>query len=440
MKHLEDIKPQELLKTLLNFDKCILQEKMDGYSSVFGIDEDGKFYSSREVKNGQRFYSDSEYGNGSWATSFRASHKAARNLIAPFLKPGDSVQVELLPNNQPNAVPYDVGSVSRIVVLSAFSGDPDIKSFDYRKISDVEIDCTRTKDGRTIKFSVQDMQFKLELCPEISPAPFSKLAKTLGSKYKEFLMADSEFEPIPNKTVLDLLSLPLNKRPDGIESADYKIFKDELRKKISALRELDQKFRAGIKDTLLKAIVHPAKSKFGSGIENGFIEGYVIRFEDLTPWKLVDKTLFTELNTWNHLVRTKILEIRDIQVNSTADAVNFPSIKSLLVRKKILADRNLLPIFEENDARVARNILNSSISSLEHLLNQYLKSSQNFRKTFEHYGQTRTFAYAGEIHERTMMSFAETRCDFVQKIALLEKGPGQVLNVMLPAHLRIKLG
>lgn len=440
MKHLEDITPNELLTSLLNFDKCVLQEKMDGYSSVFGVDEDGKFYSSREAKNGQRFYSVSEYGNGSWATSFRASHKAASDLIAPFLKPGDSVQVELIPNNQPNAVPYDVGSVGRIVVLSVFSGAPDIKNFDYKKTSEVRVESPETLDARTVKFRVREMTFKLERCPESKPDAFVKVAKSLGAKYREFLMADSEFEPIPNKTVLDLLSLPLNRRPEGVDSADYKIFKDELGKKIRALRELDQKFRAGIKDTLLKTIVHPAKSKFGQNVENGFIEGYVIRYKDLTPWKLVDKTLFTELNAWNHLVRTKILEIRDNQVNSTADAVNFPSIKSLLMRKKILADRSLIPVFKETDVRVARNILNSSISSLENLLNQYLKSASNFKKSFEHHGHVRTFTYDGEIHTRTMMAFAETRCDFVQKLTLLEQGPGQVLNVMLPVHLRIKLG
>ena len=70
----------------------------------FGIDINGKFYTSREHKGDDRFYTASEYPINSKYDSFRAAHLVLQKVLSKIkmvLQPGNAISIDVIMNNQP---------------------------------------------------------------------------------------------------------------------------------------------------------------------------------------------------------------------------------------------------------------------------------------------------------------------------------------------------
>jgi len=137
ISHIEDLPPLELIKVLDKLSSLSYTQKVDGANLIFGIDINGKFYTSREHKGDVRFYTSSEYPTNSKYDSFRAAHLALQKVLSKIkmvLQPGNAISIEVIMNNQPNVVSY---GQNQIVFLEPVAGDDPNQSLDFSLIDNL---------------------------------------------------------------------------------------------------------------------------------------------------------------------------------------------------------------------------------------------------------------------------------------------------------------
>lgn len=118
MKHIEDLPKDQMLQLARNLHRLHVTEKIDGSNLLFGFDNKGKFYTTRNNKGKpERFYSNADYDDSPINNAFKAAHVALSATVAKHPIPNTEYEIEILFGRQPNAIVY--GS-NRIVFIDEY--------------------------------------------------------------------------------------------------------------------------------------------------------------------------------------------------------------------------------------------------------------------------------------------------------------------------------
>jgi hypothetical protein len=441
--HIEDLQIDTLINSLRNFEKFEISEKIDGSNLQFGYDEQG-FYTSRETKmDSPRIRAESDYPVHFGTTFQRSAHLALEQVFplmkkSGYLKQGDAVDIEVLFRKLPNAVPYD-SDTNRIVFLRPTKGNPNIagikKLLDGKTVT-VTIDAPYTIDGKEIRQASETHVWQFVQTPTVSGDSITKTQamQEINSKLDElehFLKADSGIYKFSNAEVL---SLPLNKRPEGVEPKDWKDLKLLVKQKRQELEpkiyyhDADTRetggFKHQLKELLLNNLVRKVRSAFGPAIEDGgWIEGVVFRNKDSGEmFKVVDKDMFNAVKDFLWKVRTDLKDkprsLKNVEsfvgklLVSMAASLGHPELGTTGAKRhlkkfgntaeEIIANAGAEVKFE-NTKSYWENLLAEKQRELNNLLDKYNEE----RNQLKFSANNRNFDYKDEeVHSRTIQDFA----------------------------------
>ncbi len=428
--HIEDLPVDEFIRAVRNLNMYEISEKIDGANLQFGVDEEGKFFTSREGKGGQRYYKYEDWGNKFWQTGFKSAHIALSKVASSILSPGDVVEVEILFGELPNTVPYS-GDENQLVFLRPIAGNPDIKQMadrlDGEKV-EVSVDqVPYTEDGKTIQYRPEQHVWVFAKVPNVSSDSVTREeAKTIIDEKVQRLETFLKREIPVGSTkmaVLEILSIKLNQRPENINPNDWKIAKGEVKAKrdevISQIRDMQLE----IKNVLLNELVRNVRSAFGPELDaGGWIEGVVLRHKETGEQvKIVDKSVFTALNTFYNQIMHQIKDhrvadgIKNILTRGLADAIGHPKLGTTTAKKYLQSAgtnqdevlQNLGQSVDVNSAKPAWiSLIHQAEQKLEQLFADYQSSTRTIDIDFGAKG-TRTFAHTGAASKKTIETFAE---------------------------------
>lgn len=312
--HLEDLDLQKFIDAVSNIAKMQATEKLDGSNLWFGLDQEGKLYTSRagKRKNAENIYAEDDYPYFAANNGFRAAHsalKAKEAEIKSILKPGDTIEIEVLFGRQPNAVVYGAGGKNYIAFIRGVEGTQDILVDQLsNRLSNqtvkVNVKIVDTVDGENLTLEPRDLVFQFVAAQKINTAAMKDggVAKSLAA-LDAFLKKKAGLNGA-DVTNFDVLTGSLGSFDKQIRSTAK-----ELKARLQAKVMTD--FKLPIKKELLDKFVHQVKSPLAAHDltpdEDIGIEGVVLRqpgSEDQI--KLVDKDLFTTINQFNHSVRNSI--------------------------------------------------------------------------------------------------------------------------------------
>jgi len=473
ISHIEDLAVDQFIDALKNFEHYEISEKVDGSNLQFGYDENG-FYTSRETKNGtERMRSVDEYPI-QFNTTFQRSAHAALEKVFPIIKKagaikkGDSVDVEVLFGKLPNVVPYD-SSVNRIIFLRPANGTPNIEEMKkvlHNKTVSVTIDAPFTLDGKTINTQPETHVWAFAKTPTTDAKSITNtdLWATVKNKLDElenFLLRPSG---IYNFSNAEILSIPLNKRPESVAQQDWKSVKEIIKKK---RQEINNKIytvdkEAGhvsglkheIKELLLDQLVRKIKSSFGPEItDGGWIEGVVFRNkENNSMFKVVDKDMFTAVKNFAWKVRDDLTsKPKSLKaVNSfngkllvgLATSLGHPELGTMQAKRHL---RKLGKTPQEIIDTISKNVKFESVKQywikfiekkqeeFDDLLETYKNEYKDYRVTIK----DREFTYDDEIHKRTLQSFAVMKktLDEMERKARLAKSTADLVMILVGRQL-----
>lgn len=312
IRHIEDLPVDEFIAVLQNMHQMVATEKMDGANLWFGLDEDGKLFASRE---GKRKGADRKYSPDDWAkvgafNQFKAAHaalKAKEEDIKKVLRPGDTVEAEVLYGRQPNSVIYGADGKSYITILRGVNDTPDAIA---RELSDalsnqevpVSVSIVDTEDGEKLNDVSETTMFKFVKAHELDGNKLKHDAEIDAEleKLDRFLSAESSIEGMTNDELLNvnLQQVPKDRRAD-IKAA---------RTETAAL--VQTTFKLPIKQSILDKVVRKIRStltdKSVSDEDDIGVEGIVLRDADGNQIKIVDKDIFTTINKFNQAPRQAI--------------------------------------------------------------------------------------------------------------------------------------
>lgn len=443
--HLEDLPVDEFIKNLRNINRFEITEKIDGANLWFGLDNDGKFYTSREAKSGKKFYSESDWGKKFWETGFRSAHKVLEILTEELkeknlILPDDVIEVEILFGKLPNTVTYK-GDVNQIVLLRPIKSRDNLEKFSERfnkiveYLKDKSITVTvdevpYTEDGKTIKYKSETHVWKIDVTPKVDPSLLNKeeLIRNLENnltKIENYLNEKSGISDLKN---YEILAINLNKRPEKIEKNEWKQLKDIIKIKKAEIYNKLQLYKHVIKNYLLNNFLRNLSSKFGPSIEEGgWIEGVVFR-DPVTneQFKLVDKDFFTEINKFNWKIRnllrrtTETDKVHDISGRirkRMAEDMGMPEFyKNIQINNFIKKNKNLNldPIRELSKNIDFYSTKKKWISTLEYYKKVLEKFSEYYEKnkdklilTLKTDNLEKKIKYSEEVDRKTRESFAE---------------------------------
>lgn len=435
--HIEDLPVDEFIVAIKNLNQFEISEKVDGANLQFGLDENNKFYTSREGKGGDRYYSIKDWGNKFWQTGFKSAHQAL-SQVAPLLKKqkaiqsGDIIEVEILFGALPNTVPY-TGDVNQIIFLRSIQGTPDIEKIKNilsgKTVSVTTTNVPITNDGKTIEYVEKSYDWAFAKVPSIDPEIINKkaLQKQLLTHVKaleNYLNSPSGIYEFSNAEVL---AIKLSSRPSKIDKQDWAQAKQIIANKRTEILENVMRSKLEIKESLLNGLIRKIQSGFGPSIQQGgWIEGVVARHK-LTgeQFKIVDKSLFTAINHFNYIVRNKLAknEVSDKATSLLGKllvkmGMSFQMPELGTVRARAALARlgstpqqiisNLASKIDFNKTKLEWiDLLQKAKNMLSKALDFYSRQREKLQKKVAISGQTRTFSYAGEINNRTLQTFAE---------------------------------
>jgi hypothetical protein len=442
--HIEDLPVLDFLETIKKINEFEITEKIDGANIIFGFDENGKFYTSREMKGGKRFYNEKDYPLKFWTTGFRSAHLALEKVLFDILNkivyPGDSFVAEILFGELPNTVPYK-GDENQVVLLNPFSAQKEKeklqdrfeKLVDYLKGKRVEVvlDVPFTDDGKTIRKIAEKHVWLFDVTPRINPNIIDKehLRNVLEKKIRNIENYLSHPSNIKGLNNIDIISIPLNRKPNNIERNDWEILKEKIKEEKNRIKDQIMQMKLNIKEDLLNHFVRNLESKFGPKFEEGgWIEGVVFR-DRITgkSFKLVDKDIFTELNKFNWKVRSLL---KDSNLSKKTGSYfskivsrisNVLGYKPIELRNKI-KNRERIEINKPVDEvkNKIKEILTKAIKALDAMLEYYKRNRNRIKIYLEKID--RTFEYTNAQHRKTLETFAEFRADLEEMLKQLDKG------------------
>lgn len=302
--HIEDLGLDEFIQALRELPEMKAQEKLDGSNLWVGIDENGRFFTSREGKraNSERKHKLSDWPDLSVHNQFKAAHAALEqklDVLEQHLSPGSIVELEVLYGAQPNSVSYGTGG-AQLAVLRGVEGTTDETAENLSKALkgqrvDVKFEAVSSDDGENLKLRPETVTVEFMEPAELDPAKLRlpELDDAL-SKLEAFLKEPSA---VDGKTKYELLTLNLNQVPKDKRDA-AKIARAELQ------AELHREHKLPIKKLLIDRLVKSLRTQStGDGLE---IEGVVLRAKDGRQLKIVDKDVFTAVNRFNQSVRAEL--------------------------------------------------------------------------------------------------------------------------------------
>lgn len=464
---------EKFIEVLKNIGEFEATEKVDGANLWFGIDMEGKLYTSRGGKEGGEFYNQSDWGSDFKDTGFKSAHAALKDreneIKAAGMNPGDVVEVEVLFGEKPNAIPY---WPNQIIFLRAISGDPDIERMADTlegKTAAAEVEnVPYTDDGKTIerkneahKWTFSKVQ-KYEVDADKIKADIDKHIKKL-----EVFLHKPNIAKLKLKNKDGSIGVPTNIEVLGLRATkpEIKEAKEIVKDVIDGDRDPDTGKRTGktgirfeIKEILLNNLVRSAQSSLGPSIEDGgWIEGVVLRRPGTGKdggdelFKVVDQDVFTAVNVFNFQVRgflttkhkgpdspDEAAGILGNLLRKMANVIGHPQLGTIQAKRYL---KKLGAGAQEIVAEVAKGVDLASTKSkwtadiektnkvLEKILDQY----QGQFKGKEFIDSTgRTHKYDETIHKRTLQVFAELFKDFkAWKTAIKEAKTSEELVMIL---------
>lgn len=447
--HIEDLPIEQFINSVKNISLYDISEKIDGANLHFGIDETGKFFTSREGKGGKRFYSYTDWGQKFWQTGFKSAHlaleKISKGLKAKgLLKPGDQIEVEVLFGQLPNTVPYS-GDTNQLIMLRPVASAEDISELEERlstikkvtegvSVSVKVAEVPYTSNGKDIDFTQEQHQWRISQTPKVDKKILNKetLKNNLEVKLSKIENFLHEKSGIGNFSNAEVIGLPLNKKPSGIETSEWRDLSALIKSKRTGLINKLMSQKLDIKEDLLNTLVRRVSSEFGPSIEEGgWVEGLVFRDPHTGEmFKLVDKDLFTSMNKFNWKIRNLLragslsAKISDVTGRLTKEMSEVIGITELA--RSTSAGKYLKSLKSEGkdptefisskiDFKKAKpewsKIVSHYIQVLDRLLHFYESNKEKMVFRTEVGGITKKAAYDGEVDTKTKQSFAELNND-----------------------------
>lgn len=440
--HIEDLSVREFIRAVESLSDKIVTEKLDGQNLWFGLDDKG-FYTSREGKSSKagRFYGVDDYKMLSAYNGFRAAHLALEKvepIIRKYLKINDAVEIEVLFGRQPNTVTYGSEGKNYIVLLRGVHNTPEERvqnlatALDGKEVS-VSSTIVSSQDGDNLDKRDETLLWKFTKVQPISAKHINtKDAVKLLDKLKAYVdQSNSVFSDKTNGEVaeMNLTSVPKGSRAEA---------KAE-RERVNA--EITNNYKLPIKELLLKQFVRKIKPMLQDPelhpSEDIGVEGVVVR-DPITgnQTKIVDRDVFTAINSFNAAVRSGIsslvrtadssapLEARGGVFGSAkikiAELLGAPDLavpaqarRFLTHYKKsdpaatALALANHLDIKSVPAARTKiSSILKNSLSEINDILGQFKKEAGEYRLKLK---TGKSIGITPEVMGRTLTAFAETK-------------------------------
>lgn len=313
IQHIEELPIGEFIDVLQNLPSMVAQEKLDGSQLWLGLDDAGKFFTSRE---GKRAHSARRYKVDDWPliavyNQFRAAQAALElkvDVIKQVLQPGDMIEAEVLFGRQPNSVTYGADGMSFIAFLRGVNDTPDetakkLSAALLHQTVNVDVQIIDTTDGEALSKTQVSFELQFTAPKSIDSAKLKSVPgvdKLLG-QLKAFLSDKSSIKDMTNQ---DLMLASLTQTPKDIRP-EVKLARTEVLAKVQA------DFKLPIKQALLDTFVHKARSHLtDKNLEAGEdigIEGIVLRDPKTGEQiKVVDKDIFLAINRFNQSMRGQI--------------------------------------------------------------------------------------------------------------------------------------
>ena len=306
--HIEDLPVDEFIQTVRTLKNKIITEKLDGAALWFGLDEQGVF-TSREGKSSSstRARSADDYAATANFNAFRAAHEAIAAVaptIKKYLQDQDIVEIEVIFGRQPNTVLY--GTDKNYIVFLRPIGDTDPDR--VRRLSaalnnhSVQVSSTviSSDDGEQLKSQDLTQTWVFTSVRPMRKKISTAAADDLLRQLEKFLAEkNSQFPAQTNQQVAELNLTSVDREQRAAARAERQ----------RVLDQIQNDFKLPIKDLLLNNIVRKSKSILSSGSHDHDvgIEGVVIRDAHTgAQTKLVDRDVFTAINTFNNSVRSTI--------------------------------------------------------------------------------------------------------------------------------------
>lgn len=442
--HIEDLSNGEFIRTVETMREKIVTEKLDGANLWFGLDDTGLF-TSREGKSPKRgrFYDVGDYPSGANNNGFRAAHLAVEkmeSIIRKYLKEGDMVEMEVLYGRQPNTVTYGVEGKNFIVIIRGVNGTPEERvqnlsaAVNGKKVQ-VESTIVSSGDGDSLESNDEVMTWEFT---SVAPLPAKKVdtAKTtkLLDSMKTFLKAKNvEFSDMTNGEVaeLSLTSIPKDRREAAKAERE------------AVNQEILDNYKLPIKELLLTGLVRKIKpmlqDKNLHPAEDIGVEGVVVR-DPVTGsmTKIVDKDVFTAINTFNSAVRSQIAGLvrttdKEAPIESRGGSFGEAKIRiaELLGAKELAMSsgvKRYITKFKKSDPgatalELTKNlnitsvnalrtkiaaILGNSIQEVDGILGQFKKDADTYTLKLK---TGKDIGLSPEVMKRTLTAFAETKKD-----------------------------
>lgn len=309
--HIEDLPTSDFINVCENFDQYLITEKLDGANLVFGFDNDGRLFTSRESKGGMRFYSPEDYPNVPEFDPFRNAHvvlELHKARLDQILEHGEMLETEVLYGRQPNAIVY---GLNYIVAFRALPGDNGL-SGDQAKIQtfnetmsqlgvfNVDTTITESTTGIQLDRFTDSQQWAFASVPVVVGI-FSNIdLEAEIYNLERFLRTESSINGLSKEEVI-------NTNLNRIPHKDRPAIKHEREQ----LREAKSKLIGAIKNKLIEEglrNVHPLlqTDKIDEHEDIG-VEGVVLRHKETgMQVKVVDKEGFTTINEFNHTIRNQV--------------------------------------------------------------------------------------------------------------------------------------
>jgi len=450
--HLEDLDTETFIRSIEKLHHMEAVQKLDGANLRAGLDDQGKFYTSREQKGGKRFYDPASYPKKPSYDGFKTAHVVLQKIqdsIESILSAGEAFSLEVIYGEQPNTVFYGKDGLNYVAFLEMVEGDDPARELDQDKINElvqaagdktytVKTEMSDTSDGETIVRAPRLTDWKFTSSDKV-PAEHLK-----SLNFSEEIEKLKKWLHTENQTAEKL----------GRDMTNFEVLKDKSRDLTDARKSAQEhvlnRYKLPIKKKMLKMVGKLKPSIRGeAGDENAYhgIEGIIFTDPKTRErFKVVDKEIFTKINQFNYQVRNTIAgkittantdmpietrggivgqaRLRTIKLLGLEDA-ELPT-QALRVLAKFKGEtrtdtvNNIVKSVHQLNYQAAKRkitaIYISALADLEDDLDKFKMHGDEYELELE---DGKKIKYTQEIKRRTLMSFAEARAglfDFLKDI------------------------
>lgn len=465
--HLEDLPIEQFIRMLKKLPELRCVQKLDGANLVAGVDVQGRFYTSREQKGGQRFYKPADFPKRPSSDGFKTAHAALEQVKEQFckiIKPGMAISCEIIYGEQPNTVIYGKDGMSYVAFLEPVPGDDPTKKLDYNVAKllvesmkgvrvNTNIEGSDTTDGVNLVKTPRPIRWGFTRSDVVPSEEFTKVP--YEGKLKEL----EEFLERPCGGAEDI----------GIDMTNYEVLKDKGQKTAEARKALKEQIRdeymLPIKQLFLDKLVYKQKPSLRGpkAAESGFmsIEGLIFVDKSTSErFKVVDRDDFTAVNKFFYQVRNRIVgriatSNEDLSLESRGGIIgearircmrlfNIPDLEMPGQAKRALEpfagsdkEETLKSVKETLKSLSFEAIRRKMAAVMTHCMSELEDELDEFKATVDdlelELKSGKKVKYTAEVRRRTLMTFAEgfksVNCDL--KAIRNANGFGDLLSYFL---------